>query len=136
MSRSFILRSLACTALAGILSGCNELGPDPREWLTLYVAPVTVDCVGVAPQRCLLVKEHPNQEWSYFYGTIAGFTYEPGYSYTLWVERRHIRNPPADGSSSEYRLLRILARDAAPSIWAPVLITDDPSDDPGPTPGR
>jgi hypothetical protein len=114
MLRSLVVPFLACAALLGALSGCDSVGPDRETHLTLYVAPTMVDCVGEGTQRCLLVKEHPDEEWRYFYGAVIGFTYEPGYRFTLLVERHHIPNPPADGASVEYRLLRILARDAAP----------------------
>lgn len=112
-----IVRVLATAALFGTLSGCDLLEPDPEQTqLTLYVAPSAVDCVGVGPQQCLLVREQPGDDWSYFYETITGFTYEPGYTYTLLVERRRVDNPPADGSSFQYSLLRILAKEAAPSV--------------------
>lgn len=95
------------------LGGCGILEP-PETILTLHVGPQTVDCVGVAPQQCMLVKERPNDEWTYFYGSIGGFTFEPGYLYILQVLRRSIRNPPADGSSFEYHLLRVVSRKPAP----------------------
>ncbi len=53
---------------------------------TLYVGPELVDCVGVGPQKCMLVKQSPDAEYSYFYNTIAGFEFEPGYEYELLVE--------------------------------------------------
>jgi len=114
MLRSLTIRFLAAAALLGSLSGCGVFEPDEGKQLTLYVAPDKVDCVGVGPQQCFLVKEHPDEAWGNFYGEILGFTYEPGYTYTLLVEWRRIRNPPADGSNREYRLLGILARDAVP----------------------
>jgi hypothetical protein len=74
----------------------------------LYVEAFTVDCMGIAPQKCLLVREDPADSWEYHYDGITGFTYEPGYRYTLEVEIRKIRNPPADASSLEYRLVRVI----------------------------
>ena len=107
-------RRLAGAILLGILGACGLLEPRSEDRLTLYVAPAMAECVGVGPRQCLLVKERPEQEWGYFYGSIAGFAYEPGFTYTLSVARRRVPNPPADGSSYEYRLLRLLAREAAP----------------------
>jgi hypothetical protein len=113
--RSLTVRFFACAALLGTPSGCGVLEPDEKNELTLYIAPSTADCMGVGPQQCLLVKERPDGEWSNFYAPIVGFTYEPGYTYAILVEWRRVRNPPADGSSREYRLVRIIARDAAPA---------------------
>ena len=84
-----------------------------EEAVTLYVAAHTVSCVGEGQRECLLVREDPTRAWSYFYDAIAGFEYRPGYTYTLRVAVRKIENPPADGSSRAYRLLRILATQRA-----------------------
>lgn len=48
--------------------------------------------------------------WQPFYDSIDGFVHEPGFMYDLLVAKRTIRNPPADGSSIAYRLIRILSR--------------------------
>ncbi len=55
---------------------------------TVYIAPETVDCVGVAPQKCLQIKENLEDDWTFFYGTIEGFNYEPGYFYQLKIAQK------------------------------------------------
>jgi len=45
--------------------------PAPLE-KTIYVGPALVDCQGVAPQKCLQVKENPADEYTLFYGQIEG----------------------------------------------------------------
>lgn len=76
----------------------------------LYVADHVVDCEGVFPQKCLLVRESPGDEWTYFYDGITGFTYEPGYSYTLLIKEKRIKNPPADASGIQYSLIKVLQK--------------------------
>lgn len=78
------------------------------EVVTLYVGPEQVDCVGVAPQTCLLVRESAEAEYSYFYSSIEGFEYEPGYNYELLVEKIPVENPPADGASIQWRLIEVV----------------------------
>lgn len=112
--RSPLVRLLACMALLGSLICCGVVEPDKKFQLTLYVASTMVECEGVGPQQCLRVKEHPDDAWSNFYGSIDGFTYEPRYTYTLLVEWRPVPDPPADSSSREYRLIRIVAQKASP----------------------
>ena len=104
-------------ALGTILvsGGCVITGPDADTRLTLYVAPQTAPCVGVGPQTCLVVRDDPQGDWTFFYDAIEGFTHEPGYAYTLSVLRREVPDPPADGSSFEYRLMRIVERQAVPT---------------------
>jgi hypothetical protein len=92
---------------------------EPNDDLVLYVGAQRVDCVGVGPQKCLLVKEQPQAEWQYFYDSIEGFTHEVGYEYKLLVTRRRIANPPADASSLSYRLVRVLERKSVPTAQKP-----------------
>lgn len=54
----------------------------------LYVASKQVDCVGAGPQKCLLVKENKDENWTYLYDNIQGFNYEPGYEYELIIKKR------------------------------------------------
>jgi heat shock protein HslJ len=77
---------------------------------TYYVADHLADCVGVAPQKCMLIREKQTDPWSNFYGTIEGFTYEEGFEYLIKVKETKIKNPPADGSSLKYTLIEILRK--------------------------
>lgn len=94
------------------LAGCDPFGGD--DILTLEVAEVRLPCIGLIPQECLLVRSRPTQEFGLFYSGIEGFDYESGYRYLVRVSRHRLRNPPADGSSIEYRLIRIESRDPSP----------------------
>ncbi len=73
----------------------------------LYVANYRVDCVGEGNFQCLQVKEQEDAAWQNFYGPIKGFDYEEGYEYLIEVSVREIENPPADGSSLIYSLVKI-----------------------------
>ncbi|MBD2757300.1 DUF4377 domain-containing protein [Spirosoma validum] len=90
-----------------VLSSCdkNDLKPDV---VTMRVADHRQDCVGVGPQKCLLVKTDGDTDWKFFYSGIEGFSYEEGFEYQLLVKREPIANPPADGSSIRYTLVEIV----------------------------
>ncbi|RKT01925.1 DUF4377 domain-containing protein [Chryseobacterium defluvii] len=77
---------------------------------TFIVGPETADCTGVAPMKCLQVKEKQEESWTNFYSNIEGFTYEPGYEYVLKVKTEKIANPPADASSIKYTLIRQVSK--------------------------
>ena len=95
------------------LAACGGLfGPDART-VTLDVASQRVPCQGVGPQECFRVREHPDTTWSLFYDAIEGFTFEPGFEYTIRVRVTEIANPPQDGSSAAYRLIAILRKEPA-----------------------
>ena len=76
----------------------------------MHVAAFRVNCVGVGPQTCMQVRRDDDKPWSLFYDTIEGFTHETGYEYELLVAVYRAPNPPADGSSLVYRLVRKLRR--------------------------
>jgi hypothetical protein len=79
----------------------------------LYVGPQRVECTGVGPQLCLLVKTQPDADWEYFHGSIEGFDFEAGYTFKLLVRRTRVENPAADASSIRWRLIKILEKIAA-----------------------
>ena len=90
-----------------------------EETKTIFIDSHLVDCVSVAPQKCMLVSENPNSEWSYFYGNIEGFTFVEGNTYQLLVKITHIENPPADSSSKKYELLEIITKNSFAEIDSP-----------------
>ena len=81
-----------------------------EEIRTFFVADHLADCTGVSEQKCMLIKENPDEDWSYFYDKISGFDYEEGYSYELRVTVEEIDNPPADGSSKKYTLTELVTK--------------------------
>lgn len=97
----FVMVLTQCTSSAN-MSSANEK--------TLIVGPETADCTGVAPMKCLQVKENASDSWTNFYTNIEGFTYEPGYEYVLKVKTEKIENPPADGSSIKYTLVKQISK--------------------------
>ncbi|SDR03685.1 protein of unknown function [Chryseobacterium soldanellicola] len=90
-----------CTASASASGGDEK---------TFIVGPQTADCTGVAPMKCLQVKENQTGNWTNFYSNIEGFTYEPGYEYVLKVKTEKVENPPADGSSIKYILVKQVSK--------------------------
>ena len=77
---------------------------------TLWVAHYRVDCLGVGPQKCLLIKEEQYSPWELFYGQIEGFDYVEGYGYELRVLEEKIDNPPADSSAIRVNLVEVINR--------------------------
>ena len=83
------------------------------ELKTIYVGASLVDCTGVAPQKCMQVKDSPDGEYTLFYDQIDGFTFEEGYEYELKVSVEQVENPPADGSSLKYTLVEEVSKTPA-----------------------
>ena len=81
---------------------------------TFLVGPTLVDCVGVAPQKCMMVRHDEASDWELFYSDIEGFDYEEGNSYRLSVRVTDVPDPPADSSSKRYELVSILEQTPEP----------------------
>jgi heat shock protein HslJ len=96
------LLALATVALAG----CGPFGGGPAE-KTVYVGPYQVDCVGVAPQKCLLIKEKAQDDWKMYYDQIQDFEYEAGYEYELLVREDKVDDAPADASTLRWTLIEV-----------------------------
>lgn len=108
------LGALLLAACNAALPGAEESAPaetgSEGDIITLYVGPEMVDCVGSGPQQCMLVRTDPNADYEFFYQSIAGFTFEPGFEYELLVQVDTVENPPADGSSLSYTLVEIVSQ--------------------------
>ncbi|SQJ22294.1 Uncharacterised protein [Serratia rubidaea] len=112
-------KSLALLLLAG-LTGCSQLSTSPEASApaagkneTLYVNSRLVDCVGVAPMKCMQVRQSPDAQWELFYTQIEGFEFTPGYRYKLQVNVSELDNVPADASSLRYVLVKQLEKTKA-----------------------
>jgi hypothetical protein len=106
---------VAPAALVMLAAGCGGiLSTDASATLTLEVAEGRVPCMGEGPRECLLVREAGAPDYGLFYDAIEGFVYEPGFRYRLVVSRHAVPNPPADGSSLAYRLVRVDRKERSP----------------------
>lgn len=110
-----------------VISACDAQQPETQEEegvKTIYVGPQLVDCVGVAPQQCLLVKEDPQAEYTLHYFPIEGFDYEEGYEYELRIREEAIESPPADGSSIKWTLVEEVSKTPAQPSETPLQVEE------------
>jgi len=120
----FLFMTIALTACSSSETPTEVIEPQPitptegppdepsesiSEEKTIYVGPVLADCQGEGPQKCMLVKEHPDDEYTYFYDQIEGFEYEDGFEYELRIRVEPVENPPADGSSIRWILVEVVS---------------------------
>lgn len=106
-------RALIGLALLVTVSACED--KEPQSEVLMRVNYFTQTCQGLYEGNCLLVQEGAmigSDDWELFYyeNSIQGFDYEAGYVYDLRLEVTHIENPPADGMSTELKLLEILKK--------------------------
>ena len=95
----------ACTANG---NGTKNSPSSPTNEKIIYINSQLVDCTGVAPMKCMQVREEGEAEWSYFYDGIEGFNYKAGNQYKLKIKTEDVVNPPMDASSIRYILVEQL----------------------------
>ena len=105
------IKSLFAGAFLFSLAQCSVQTSENTSIKTLFVSAEQKDCSnGAGTQKCMLVREKPTDQWSYFYSNIDGFIYQPGYDYVLTVSTAKIENPPADSSSIKYTLIKQISK--------------------------
>lgn len=103
------------TLIVFLIIGCSSADVGVNE-IKMRINSHTVECVGEAEGNCLLVQEGDQigtDDWELFYyeDSILGFNYEPGYIYNIIVKKTPLENPPMDGSSIVYELVRIVSKE-------------------------
>jgi len=133
MSRSWVLAALAlwpaCSAAtspphepggapvatasaSASASACYAPEPGPERW-RWFVDANRVPCEGEGVRECLRVRASKTEEWSLFYRTIEGFSFEPGFVYELELEAVPAPNAPADAPTTHLRLIKVLTKTKA-----------------------
>ena len=113
---------LGITAIMLMCLACKS----QKNMVTYTIASNTTIGYGVVPQTCLLVKEGDTEGCSLFYSTIEGFNYEPGLEYNVKVEKTAIENPPVDGSSIRYKLIKVISKEKKQSENLPEIRNAEP----------
>lgn len=105
------MKNLILFSFVFLLFSCSSLKPANEK--TYWVNSYKVDCVGVAPMKCLLVQRGESVvegQWQNFYSNIEGFEFEPGFIYKLKVKEEKLENVPADASSVKYTLVKVIEK--------------------------
>lgn len=146
-----------CLALVVGLSVSPFIEPPvlAAESKTIWVAHRRVDCLGVVPQKCYLIKDTQYEDWRFWYGEIEGFEFEEGYAYEIQVVEKKIEDPPADAPAVLLELVEVLLKvetfetpdpdtsppappSAEPTIAEPEPVAPEPADTlmPAPAPPK
>lgn len=98
-----------------VISSCSSDDDEKKDSvkeITIYVSSETGESYGFnsTPEECMLVKfDNPNGKWEHLgLYRIEGFTYVKGHEYELRVKMTTLANPPADGYSHKYLLVKIV----------------------------
>ena len=115
MKTKFILSLFAILALTGCLD--DDTPGDKVETINVAISAMTyIDSPVMTnyPIEGLWAKVENDADYQFLhFEEIQGFTFEPGYTYELRVERTTLGNPPADASRYTYKLIDELSKQPA-----------------------
>ena len=87
--------------------------PEEENIETLIIGPYTETCQGFIEQQCYLEFNEDSQQWEFFYESIQGFDFEPGFIYTLKVRLEDRGTEIQDVGRYAYHLVEVLDKEAA-----------------------
>ena len=100
-----LLLIVAATSLGACSSGSGSDNGETIEALSFDH--FGSECFSFVARFCLRSSSDNGQTYQNFFNAIDGFNYQWGTSYDVIVAWRRLENPPADGPSRTYRLVRI-----------------------------
>ena len=114
MNKKTIITILFAVILG--LASCNRdsIYEDKVEQVTIYVSAETGLFYNVpnnTPEEGMMIRVDGEENYiCVAFNTIAGFTYEKGNEYELFVKKTKLANPPKDSGSIRYELIRIVSQ--------------------------
>ena len=87
--------------------------PTKENTEILIIGPYTQTCQGFIEQQCYLEFNEERQEWHFFYDSIKGFDFEPGFIYRLKVRLEDRGTEIQDVGRYAYHLIEVLSKEAA-----------------------
>lgn len=100
-----------------VFGGCDDDKSYTETWTVAPEKGVTGVFMGFGYVPAYIVKKGSDADWEIAPGPIEGFAFEKGYQTDMLVRIDHVPNPPADGSSLRYTMIRQLSRiPAEPSV--------------------
>ena len=106
--------------LVCLLIGCNRnehtkiLDIDEHTEI-LIIGPYKTTCQGFmfSEQECFLEFNEESNQWEFFYESIQGFDFQPGFRYTLKVSLHERPEEIQDVGRYAYRLVEVISKEKA-----------------------
>lgn len=108
MHRKTLLLTLLIFLIFATLTSCELPKKQPLE-KTLYIGANMVKCMGKDEfQKCLLVKERPEDQYTYYYDQIEGFHFEEGNEYQLVVREEAVEHSSTESTTIKWVLVEVV----------------------------
>jgi heat shock protein HslJ len=105
-----LLGARGTVVLIAFLAGCTYERAHEAHQRNLTIAPDPVPCADGTPGSCLRITDDRGDSWITHQDEIAGFTYEPGFTYELLVEEASEVAEVEAAAPPRLRLIRVLSK--------------------------
>ena len=103
-----------------VLGSCDDDESRVETWTVASEKGVAGIFMGFGHVPAYIVKTSPNAGWEISTAHIKGFTFEKGYQTEMLVRIDPIPNPPADGPSLRYTMVKLISRTPMQSAVDPL----------------
>jgi hypothetical protein len=114
--RFLLILALLFLSACGVENPFSSLVGEHIE--TITIGPYTERCQGFIEQDCYLEYNEESGRWEFFYESIQGFDFEPGYIYTLEVRLEDRGTEIQDVGRYAYHLVKVIEKEQAPDDFS------------------
>ena len=116
--RSLLILALLFLSACGMEEPLSSIVVEEEKIEILTIGPSIRRCQGFIEQDCYLEFNQDSGAWEFFYESIQGFDFEPGYIYTLEVRLEERDEGIQDVGRYAYHLVRIIEKEKAPDDFS------------------
>ena len=116
--KSLLLLTLLFLSACGVENPLSSLVGEGEHIEIIMIGPYTERCQGFIEQDCYLEYNEESGQWEFFYESIQGFDFEPGYIYTLEVRLEDRGTEIQDVGRYAYHLVKLIEKKKAPDDFS------------------
>ena len=117
--RFLLILALLVLSACGVENPFSSLVGDEEHIEIITIGPYIQTCYGAHGERdCLMEYNEDSGRWEFFYESIQGFDFEPGFIYTLEVRLEDRGTEIQDVGRYAYHLVKLIDKKKAPEDFS------------------
>ena len=116
--RFLLIIALLFLSACGVENPLSSLVGEEEHIEIITIGPYIKRCQGFIEQDCYLEYNEDSARWEFFYESIQGFDFEPGFIYTLEVRLEDRGTEIQDVGRYAYHLVKIIEKKKAPDDFS------------------
>ncbi len=116
--RYLLILALLFLSACGVENPFSSLVDEEEHIEIITIGPYIKRCQGFIEQDCYLEYNEDSARWEFFYESIRGFDFEPGFIYTLEVRLEDRGTEIQDVGRYAYHLVKVVEKKKAPEDFS------------------